>query len=125
VADDVAITAGSGTTVGADERTINAVAVKVQRMVVEGGSDFVTGQVTPTASAATLVAARETRKNVVFYNGTNLDVFVGPATVTTANGFRMPPGSGLTITTTKLIQNIVASVTGLTGVVYYCETFDA
>lgn len=125
MADDVAITAGSGTTVGADERTINAVAVKVQRVVVEGGTSIATGQVTPTATAATLIAARETRKSVVFYNGTNLTVYVGPATVTTSNGFAMPPGSGLTLTTTALVQNIVASVTGLTGVVYYAETFDA
>ena len=125
MADDVAITSGSGTTVGADERTINAVAVKVQRVVVEGGTSIATGQVTPTATAATLIAARETRKSVVFYNGTNLTVYVGPATVTTSNGFAMPPGSGLTLTTTALVQNIVASVTGLTGVVYYAETFDA
>lgn len=125
MSDDVAITAGSGTTVGADERTINSVAVKVQRVVVEGGTGLATGQVTPTASAATLLAARETRKNVVFYNGTNAIVYVGPATVTTGNGFAMPPGSGLTLTTTVLLQNIVASVTGLTGVVYYQETYDA
>lgn len=125
MADDVAITAGSGTTVGADERTINSVAVKVQRVVAEGGSDFATAQYTPTASAATLIAARETRKNVVIVNGSNVDVFVGPATVTTSNGLRIQPGGALTITTTKLIQAISSSVTGLVGVVYTLETFDA
>jgi hypothetical protein len=125
MADDVAITAGSGTTVGADERTINSVAVKVQRVVVEGGTDFATAQYTPTASAATLIAARETRKNVVIYNGSNVDIYVGPATVTTGNGFKVPPGAGLTLTTTKLVQSISSSITGLTGVVYTAETFDA
>jgi hypothetical protein len=125
MADDVAITAGAGTTVGADERTINSVAVKVQRVVAEGGTGFATGQVTPSASAATLVAARETRKNVVIRNGTNVDVVVGPATVSTSNGFAIPPGAGLTLTTTAVVQLIVASVTGLTGVVYYAETYDA
>lgn len=89
------------------------------------GTDVVSGQVTPTASAATLVAARETRKNVVIRNGTNMDVFIGPATVTTANGFGVPAGAGLTLTTTKLLQLIVTSVTGLTGVVHYAEMFDA
>ena len=125
MADDVAITAGSGTTIAADERTIATVAVKVQRVVSEGGTAFATGQVTPTATAATLLAARETRKSCTFYNGTNMTVFIGPATVTTANGFALPSGAGLTIPTTALLQNIVASVTGLAGVVSYVESYDA
>lgn len=125
MADDVPITAGSGTTIGADERTINSASVKVQRVVSEGGTALATGQVTPTASAATLLAARETRKDVTFYNGTNMVVYIGPATVTTANGFALPPGAGLTIRTTALLQNIVATVTGLTGVVSYVESYDS
>lgn len=125
MSDDVAITAGSGTTVGADERTINAVAVKVQRVVSEGGTAFATGQVTPTASAATLLAARETRKDVTFVNGTNMTIYIGPATVTTANGLAIPPGAGITIRTTALLQVVVATVTGLTGFVSYSETYDS
>lgn len=125
MADDVAITAGSGTTIGADERTINSVAVKVQRVVVEGGTAIATGQVTPTASAATLLAARETRKDMTFYNGTNMTVYIGPASVTTANGLALIPGAGITIRSTALIQNIVATITGLTGVVSYIETYDS
>lgn len=125
MADNVAISAGSGVTVGTDERTINAIAVEVQRVVVEGGTAIATGQVTPTATAATLLALRDTRKSCTFYNGTNMTVFVGPATVTTANGFGIPAGGALTITTTALVQNIVASVTGLTGVVHYVESYDA
>lgn len=125
MADDVAITAGSGTTVGADERTINSVAVKVQRVVVEGGTAFATAQYTPTASAATLIAARETRKSVVIVNGSNVDIFIGPATVTTSNGIRVSPGASLTVNTTALIQSISSSITGLVGVVYTLETYDA
>lgn len=124
MADDVALPAASGT-VGADERTINSVAVKVQRVVTEGGTAFATGQVTPTATAATLLAARETRKTVTLYNGTNMTVFVGPATVTTANGFGIPAGAALTIPTTALLQVIVASVTGLAGAIHYVESYDA
>lgn len=125
MADDVAITAGSGTTVGADERTINAVAVKVQRVVSEGGTAIATGQVTPTASAATLLAARETRKVMTFYNGTNMTVYIGPASVTTANGLALLPGAAVSIPSTALIQNIVSTVTGLTGVVSYVESYDS
>lgn len=125
MADNVAITAGSGTTVGTDERTISAVAVQVQRVVSEGGSAFATAQYTPTAAAATLIAARETRKAVVIVNGSNVDIFVGPATVTTANGMRVQPGASLTLNTTALIQSISSSITGLVGVVYTAETYDA
>lgn len=125
MADNVAITAGSGTTVGTDERSISSTNVHVQRVDEQAGTGWATGQVTPTASAATLLAARETRKSVLIYNGTNMTVFIGPASVTTANGFGMPPGSSLEISTTVLLQNIVSTVTGLSGVVYYSETYDA
>src|SRR6187200_604787 len=125
MADDVAITAGSGTTVGADERTINSTAVKVQRVVSEGGTAVATGQVTPTGTAATLLAARETRKVATFFNGCNMTVYIGPATVTTGNGFELQPGAGLSIPTTALVQLIVASAMGLTGVVSYVESYDS
>ena len=123
--DDVSITAGSGTVVGADERTINATSVKVQRVVVEGGSAWATGHVDVTASAATLLAARETRKYVTILNQSNVTIYIGPATVTVANGFILAPGASITLSTTVLIQQIASSVTGLTGSTYYSEHADA
>lgn len=125
ISDNVAITAGTGTTIATDERTIASTTVQVQRVDEQGGTGVTTGQVTPTASAATLVAARETRKSVLVYNGTNLTVYVGPATVTTANGFQLPSGASLEVSTTALLQNIVSSVTGLTGFLSYVETYDS
>jgi hypothetical protein len=111
--------------VSTKERTIASVAAHVQRMGELGSTAIATGQVTPTASAATLLAARETRKSVTFVNLTNMSVFIGPATVTTANGFELPAGAGISIPTTALLQVIVASVTGLTGDVQYIETYDS
>lgn len=125
MADNVAITAGSGTTVGTDERTINGTAVQVQRVDEQGGTAFATGQVTPTASAATLLAARETRKDCTFYNGTNMTCYIGPATVTTSNGFALLPGAGLTVRTTALLQVILTTATGLSGVISYIESYDS
>lgn len=122
MADDVAITAGSGTTIGADERSINSVNVKVQRVVVEGGTSFATGQVAPTNSAATLLAARETRKSVTFVNVGTVDVYIGPATVTTGNGLKLEVGASITMYTTALIQAITSSGTGS---VHYVEYYDA
>lgn len=122
MADNVAITAGSGTTVGTDERTINSVAVQVQRVDEQGSTAIASGQVAPTTTAGTLIAARDTRKRVVLVNHGTVDVYVGPATVTTSNGLKITPGAALTVSTTALIQAITASGT---GAVHYVEEYDA
>lgn len=119
----MAITAGSGTTISTNEETIASVAQHVQRVEVHAPPSMANGQVVPTATAATLVAARDTRVQLTLANHTNMDVFIGIATVTTSNGFKLPPGSGIEIRTGALIQLIVASATGLTGYVSYVETY--
>ena len=123
MADNIAITAGSGTTVGTDERTISSTSVHVQRVSPEGGTGWATGQVVPTASAATLLAARETRLHATIFNNTNMTVFVGPATVTNANSFPLLPGAAVDFYHTALLQLIVDSTTGLTGKVCYSEEY--
>jgi len=125
MADNVAITAGSGTTVGTDERTINSVAVQIQRVNDIGGSAIANGQVNISNSAATLLAARETRKRVTFVNRMPVPVFIGVATVTTANGFQLDPGAAITLHTTALIQGITAAATAGTVYVHYLEEFDS
>lgn len=122
MADNVAITAGSGTTIGSDERSINSTNVQIQRVDEIGSSAFATGQVAPTNSAATLLAARDTRKTCVFVNHGTVDVYVGPATVTTSNGLKLPPGASLEFPCTALIQAITASGTGS---VHYLEVYDS
>lgn len=125
MADNVAITAGTGTTVATDERTINAVAVHVQRASEIGSSAIATGQVTVTTTAATLVAARDTRKRLVLVNNSNQDAYIGPATVTTSNGVRIPAGYSLTLRTTALVQAIIGAGLTMTGAVEYIEEYDA
>jgi hypothetical protein len=120
MADDVSITAGAGTTMAADQRTINGTSVYIQRVDEQAGTSFVTGQVAPTNSAATVLAARETRKTVTLINYGTVDVYVGPATVTTANGIKIEPGGSLDVPTTALIQGITASGTGS---IHYLETY--
>lgn len=124
MADNVAISAGTGTTVGTDERTINAVAVQVQRVDEQGSTAIATGQVVPTTTAATLLAARDTRKRVIFVNNGSTDAYIGPATVTTSNGILLPVGASLMLYTTALTQAIIASGT-MTGAVHYLEEYDA
>ena len=122
MADNVAITAGSGTTIATDERSINSTNVQIQRVSDIGASAIATGQVAPTGTAGTLLAARETRKRVTFVNHGAVDVYIGPATVTTSNGLKLPPGASITLHMTALIQAITASGT---GDVHYLEEYDA
>ena len=123
MADNVAISAGTGTTVATDERTINAVAVQVQRVDEQGATAIATTQVVVTTTAATLIDARDTRKRVVIRNNSSADCWIGPATVTTANGFRVNVGAVLTLYTTALIQAIIASGT-MTGDIDVLEEYD-
>ena len=111
MADNVAITAGSGTAVAADERTIAATTVYVQRVSEIGSTAIAVARITPTTSPATLVAARDTRKRLVITNNSNTTVYVGPATVSTANGYPIGGGYTLTLYTTILVQCIIASGT--------------
>lgn len=122
IADNVAITAGSGTTISTDERTINSVTVQVQRIVGIGSTAVATGQAAPTGTAGTLVAARETRNRLVLTNFGSVDVYIGPATVTTSNGHKIPPGASLTLYTTALVQGITSSGTGS---IHYVEEYDS
>ncbi len=125
MADNVAISAGTGTTVATDERTINAVAVQVQRVDEIGSSAIATGQVVVTTTAATLVAARDTRKRLVLMNNSNQDIYIGPATVTTANGLGVAVGYSCVLYTTALVQAILAAGLTMTGDVDYLEEYDA
>jgi len=109
MADDIAVTPGTGKTILADERTLNSVTGLVQRIVDQGGTDFTTGHVTVTSTATTIIAARETRKFATVMNYQTVPIYVGPATVTTSTGIRLDPGSSMDFHTTKLIQGITAA----------------
>lgn len=122
MADNVNITAGSGTAIGTDERTINASPVHIQRVIDQGATAIATGQAAPTSTAANIVAVRDTRKRLVLVNHGSVDVFVGPATVTTANGLKITPGASLVLYTTAAVQGITAATT---GAIHYVEEYDA
>lgn len=122
IADNVSITAGSGTTVGTEERTINGTAVQVQRVDELGSALIATSQVAPTTTAATLVAARDSRKTLTLTNIGTVDVWIGPATVTPTNGHPLGVGYSLTIGSAALVQGITAAGTGLVACL---ELFDA
>jgi hypothetical protein len=122
VADNVPITAGSGTNVATDERTVGGATVHIQRVSEIGSGSIANGQVTVSNAAVTIAAARDTRKRLVIVNRESVSVFVGVATVTTANGVELLPGDSLTLYTTALVQGITAAAS--TEKVHYIEEYD-
>lgn len=124
MADNVAITAGTGTTVGTDERTINSVAVQVQRVDEQGSTAIANGQVTvdTTSGGVTIAAARDTRKSILLRNQGTVAIYVGQGTVSSTNGMLVNPGEALMIGTTAAVKAIAASSSATVG---YIEEYDS
>ncbi len=109
MADNVTITAGAGTTVGTDERSIGGTNVHVQRVIPIGQSALANAHVTVTNTATTIHAATETREWITIVNYQTVPIYVGGATVTTTTGFRLDPGASLTLQTTAEVQGITSA----------------
>lgn len=74
---------------------------------VSGAATAPVSRVTSTDAAATLFIARPTRRGVLVRNtDTANSVWIGPATVTSANGFLLKAGESLPLTFTGLYQVI-------------------
>lgn len=114
--------AGSGTagTANAGVVTVQGIASMTALLAQVGTTTLANGQVAPTNTAATLIAARTGRQRVTFYNTGAVTVFIGIATVTTANGMALISGASITLNTSALVQAITAAGT---GAVSYIEEF--
>lgn len=123
MADNVSITAGSGTIVATDERTIASTAVQVQRVIDQGGTAFAQNQVTidTTAGGVTIASARETRKSILIVNRGAVNIYIGTGSVTTSNGFLLQPNDGLKLETTAEVKGITASSS---STAHYTEEYD-
>ena len=109
MADNVPVTAGSGTNIATDERTIASTTVHIQRVVPVGSSTIANAHVTVTNSATTIRAATETQQRTVIVNYQTVPIYVGAATVTTSTGFRLDPGASLTLHTAAEVQGITSA----------------
>ncbi len=126
MADNVAITAGSGTTIATDERTIASVAAQVQRVDEQGGQTILANVVSVTTTAASATSARDTRKYItILASPANTDVvYIGSSTVaaeTPANGIRLDPGASITLYTTAVVW---ADAVSGTQTINYIEVYD-
>ncbi len=112
MADNVQVTAGSGTTIATDERTIAGTAVQIQRVYDMGASTAVAGQVTVTNSSTSIVSASDTRKRLILVNRQTVPVYIDPSGGTaTTSMFRLEPGDSVTL-------SVTCAVTGITSAAY-------
>jgi predicted YcjX-like family ATPase len=125
MADNVAITAGSGTTIGTDERTIASATVQIQRIVAQGSQNTAAGQTTVSSTSVAIAAARDTRQRIVLVNRQTVSVYISSATATTSM-FRLDPGESLTLYTTAAVNGITAAAYTAVGdaKVHYIEEYD-
>lgn len=125
MADNIAVTAGSGTNLATDERTIAATTVHVQRTGEIGATSIASGQVEISSTSATIAAARDTRKRIIIVNRQTVPVFIELTTATTGD-LRLDPGDSITLYTTGLIAGITTAAYTATGdaKVHYIEEYD-
>lgn len=88
-----------------------------------GAANYANGQVATSTTAGTLIAARATRRSVLFRNlDATISVYIGAASpLTSSTGMLLKAGESVTVDTTALIQVIAASGT---PTVAYVETYD-
>jgi hypothetical protein len=125
MADNVAVTAGSGTSVATDERTIGGSAVHVQRVAPHGTPNITVGQVEISNTSAAIIAVDGTRHSVTIVNRQTVAVYIDDATATTS-AFRLDPGDSITLATGAVINGITSAAYTAVGdaKVHYVATHD-
>lgn len=92
MADNLAITPGSGATLATDETTINATAAHVQRVTTGAAPTVAYGNAACTTTATQILAANYERKGFVV-QATDGTVYLGDdSSVTTSTGFPLATG---------------------------------
>jgi hypothetical protein len=126
LADNVAVTAGSGTNIATDERTIAATTVHVQRIGEIGSATGADGQVTISSTSADIAAARDTRKRITIINRQTVAIFINPGGTATTSDFRLDPGDGITLYTTVAVKAITSAAYTASGdaKAHYLEEYD-
>lgn len=119
MADNVAVTAGSGTTLATQDRG----GVHFQQVIDTGAESIAVGVASVTTTSGQAVATRANRKRIILLalesNTDNLDV--GPSGVAEGAGFPLSPGASVTLYTTAAIHADAGSGTQSLA---YCEEYD-
>lgn len=87
-----------------------------------GAPTYANGQVATSTSSATLLAARSTRRYVLFKNiDASIVQYIGSGTVTSSNGYKLAAGEEVRLEITTVINAIAASGTPS---IAYIECYD-
>ncbi len=118
---------GAGNVIGSSANSLNVnllgtATPNVAVLKFQGGAFMANGQVTATNVAATLVAARATRRSVTIRNldGANIG-YIGLPVITSSNGMLFLPQDSMSVDYVGLIQVIMSSGTANFA---YLETYD-
>lgn len=104
MADDVLVTAGSGTTIATQDRSSR----HFQQVIDQGTDSVAAAQTSISSTSATIVAARANRKRVIIVNRQTVPVFIELTTATTSD-FRLDPGDSVTLYCAGLIAGITTN----------------
>ena len=114
MADNVAVTAGVGTAISTDERSIGGNTVHIQRIYDIGGSAITGGQTEISNANTAIRAAADTRKRIVIVNRQTVPVYIGASAATTGM-FRLDPGDSVSLYTTAAVNGITAAAYAAVG----------
>ena len=120
MSDNIAITPGSGATLGTDETTISGTAVHVQRVSTGAAPSLSAGNTACTTTATLIVAANVERKGLLI-KAIDGAVYLGGSGVTTGTGFLL--NSGESLSSSAFIGAVYGRTsTGTTNVRYWEES---
>ena len=119
MADDVQVTAGSGTAIATQDRSSR----HFQQVIPAGGDTILSGRVSVSTTAAEAIAARSNRLYVILLAlPSNTDVVdVGDTGTASGSDFPLYPGASITIPTEDAIWADAASGTQSLA---YIEVYD-
>ena len=119
MADDVQVTAGSGTAMATQDRSSR----HFQQVIPAGGDTIASGRVSITTTAGEAIAARANREYVILLAlPSNTDTIdVGDTGTASGSDFPLLPGASITIPTEDAIWADAASGT---QVLAYIEVYD-
>jgi hypothetical protein len=105
MADGVAVTAGTGTTIGTSERA----AGHIQHVLSLGSESIAATHVTVSSTSTEILAARAGRRRAVITNYQTVPIYVGQDTITTSTGHRLDPGASIVLHSVGIIDGITSA----------------
>lgn len=111
MADNVAVTAGSGTNIGTSDRS----SVHIQHILSLGSETIAATHVTVTNSSTEILAARAGRRRAIITNYQTVPIYVGQDTITTSTGHRLDPGASIVLHSVGVIDGITSAAYSAAG----------